>query len=105
MISIEDWLRRASVLVFVVSLALASGCGEHDEPAGLRKKVIELDKVPANALAAAAKALPDVKLQDAWENVDAEGNLHSYEIRGLNPKSGKIREVRVSHEGKVLEVE
>jgi hypothetical protein len=105
MISIEDWLRRASVFMFVVSLALVAGCGEHDEPAGLRKKVIELDKVPAAALKAAAKELPDVKLEDAWENVDAEGKLHSYEIRGLNPKSGKIREVRVSREGKVLEVE
>jgi hypothetical protein len=91
--------------MFVISLALTSGCGEHDEPASLRKKVIELDKVPAAALAAAGKTLPDVKLQDAWENVDALGKLHSYEIRGLNPKSGKIREVRVSREGEVLEVE
>jgi uncharacterized protein YcfL len=105
MTSIEDRLRDSWVFVFVVSLVLVAGCGEHDEPAGLRKKVIELDKVPAAALAAAAKTLPEVKLQDAWENVDAEGKLHSYEIRGLNPKSGKIREVRVSHEGKVLEVE
>jgi hypothetical protein len=105
MLSIDDWLRHFRAFVFIASLALFAGCGEHDEPAGLRKKVIELDKVPAAARAAAAKTLPDVKLQDAWENVDVEGNLHSYEIRGLNPKSGKIREVRVSREGDVLEVE
>jgi hypothetical protein len=91
--------------VFVVSLAVVAGCGEVDAPPGLRKKVIELDKVPAAASAAAAKRLPGVKLQDAWENVDAQGKLHSYEIRGLNPKTGQIREVRVSREGEVLEVE
>ena len=76
MISIEDWLRRVPVFVFVVSLALVSGCGEHDEPAGLRKKVIELDKVPAAALAAAAKALPDVKLR---------GRLGKCRRRGQSP--------------------
>jgi hypothetical protein len=104
-IAIENRLRHARELVFVVSLALVAGCGERDGPPGLRRNVIELDKVPAAAAAAAAKTLPGVKLKDAWENVDAQGNLHSYEIRGLNPKTGQVREVRVSGDGKVLEVE
>ncbi len=102
---IDDRLRHARKFVWVVSLSLVAGCGDPDGPPGLRKKVIELGKVPAAAVAAATKTLPGVKLQDAWENVDAQGTLHSYEIRGLNPKTGKIREVRVSPEGKVLEVE
>jgi hypothetical protein len=102
---IEGRFHHARLFVVVASLFLVAGCGDPDAPAGLRKKVIELDKVPAAAVAAAAKTLPGVKLNDAWENVDAQGALHSYEIRGLNPKTGKIREVRVSAEGKVLEVE
>jgi hypothetical protein len=102
---IDDRLCHRRMFVFVVSLFLVAGCGDPDERPGLHKKAIELEKVPAAAAAAAAKTLPGVTLKDAWENVDAQGNLHSYEIRGLNPKTGKIREVRVSAEGKVLEVE
>jgi hypothetical protein len=102
---IEDKPLHGRTFVVVLSLALVAGCGDSDEPAGLRKKVIELDQVPAAAAAAAAKTLPGVKLNDAWEKVDAQGKFHSYEIRGLNPTTGKIREVRVSAEGKVLEVE
>ena len=104
-INIEDRPRHARLFVFLVALALVAGCGDPDMPPGLRKKAIELDKVPAAAAAAAAKTLPGVTLKDAWQNVDAQGTLHSYEIRGLNPKTGKTREVRVSSEGKVLEVE
>jgi hypothetical protein len=101
----EDRLLHGPMIVIILMISLVAGCGDPDAPPGLRKKVIELDKVPAAAAAAAATTLPGVTLKDAWENVDSRGTLHSYEIRGLNPKTGKIREVRVSPEGKVLEVE
>lgn len=56
-------------------------------------------------MAAAKKALPDVKFEDAWKNIDVKTrDLHSYEIRGRNPR-GKIREVRVGTDGKILEME
>jgi hypothetical protein len=102
---IEDRFLHSRILMLVLAISLVAGCGDADAPPGLRKRVIELDKVPAAAAAAAAKTLPGVTLKDAWENVDAQGNFHSFEIRGENPKTGKIREVRVSREGKVLEVE
>ena len=51
------------------------------------------------------KAVPEVKLDEAWKNLDGEGKLHSYEIRGRNPADGKIREVRVSVTGEILEKE
>ena len=54
---------------------------------------------------AARKAIPGVKLDEAWKNLDREGKLHSYEIRGRNPADGKIREVRVSLTGEILETE
>jgi hypothetical protein len=102
---IDDQLRHTRISGLILSLALAVGCGDADAPAGLRKKVVELKTIPAAATDAATKTLPGVTLKDAWENVDAEGKFHSYEIRGEDPKTGKIREVRVSREGKVLEVE
>ncbi len=53
----------------------------------------------------AAKAkVPGVKFEEAWKNVDREGKLHSYEIRGKNAK-GKIREARVAPSGEILELE
>ena len=54
---------------------------------------------------AASKAVPGVKFDEAWKNLDREGKLHSYEIRGKNPADGKIREVRVSLTGEILEME
>jgi hypothetical protein len=54
---------------------------------------------------AARKAVPEAKLDEAWKNLDGEGKLHSYEIRGRNPANGKSREVRVSIKGEILEQE
>jgi hypothetical protein len=103
--------RRRVVLqrIFAVMIAVAAwpvvGCGERDRPPDLKKKSTELDAVPEPVKAAAAKALKGVKLTDAWENRDREGKLHSYEVRGKIPSTGKIREARVSPDGDVLEVE
>ena len=52
----------------------------------------------------AKAALPDTDFTEAWKNVDREGKVHSYEIRGKTP-SGKVREARVTAEGKLLETE
>jgi hypothetical protein len=82
---------------------LASGCGEHDEPAFGRHKV-ELAEVPESVMKSAQKELPQIKFEDAWQNLDSSRKVLSYEIRG-RARSGKIREVRVSTEGKVLELE
>jgi hypothetical protein len=95
-------------LLLAISLAVATleGCGEHDEPPGLTKQAVPFDDVPRPLRDAAQKALsPSVKLNEAWKNLDREGKLHSYEIRGQNAADGKIREVRVSLTGQILETE
>ncbi len=86
-------------------VACFSGCGDHDEPRGLTKQAVKFDEVPENVRKAAQKAIPAVKLNEAWKNLDPKGELHSYEIRGKNPADGKIREVRVSLTGEILEME
>jgi hypothetical protein len=81
------------------------GCGEGDEPRGLIKKAIAISDVPEGLRKAAQKEVPDVELNEAWKNLDGTGKLHSYEIRGRKASDGKIREVRVSTDGQILEKE
>jgi hypothetical protein len=97
--------RVLGALAVSFALAVAGGCGEVDEPPGLTKQVVPFDDVPAPLRDAAAKKVPGVKLSEAWKNLDREGKLHSYEVRGRNPADGKIREVRVSLTGEILETE
>ena len=96
----------ASVAAAAMLLVVATpGCGDRDEEPGLKKKAIALESVPADVVKTAAGTLKGVELKEAWENLDREGKLHSYELRGRIPSNGKVREARVSPEGKVLEVE
>jgi hypothetical protein len=94
----------AALAVWCATAALG-GCGEHDLPAGITKQAVAMDDVPESLREAARKAIPGVKLGEAWKNLDREGKLHSYEIRGRNPADGKVREVRVSLTGEILESE
>ena len=93
-------------LAISLAAAILGGCGEHDEPPGMTKQAVAFDAVPEPLRDAARKALPSgVKLNEAWKNLDRKGALHSYEIRGRNAADGKIREVRVSLTGQILEME
>ena len=94
-------LTWAGVSLLVLATA---GCGEAIESLTLGRRAVEIGDVPESVMAAAKKTLPDVEFADAWKNVDRKGNLHSYEIRGRNA-NGKIREVRVSAAGEILEIE
>ena len=98
---------RRLLIALAASCAAAAlgGCGEHDEPPGLTKQTVAFDDVPGPVRDAARKAVPGVKLDEAWKNLDRKGKLHSYEVRGRNPADGKIREVRVSLSGEILEME
>jgi hypothetical protein len=70
------------------------------------KQAVAFNDVPETVRAAARKALPaGVQLNEAWKNLEAGGKVHSYEIRGKSAKDGKIREVRVSLTGQILEME
>jgi hypothetical protein len=84
----------------------AAGCGrDHDELPEITKQAVKFDDVPENVRAAASKAIPGVKFNEAWKNLERGGKLHSYEIRGKNASDGKTREVRVSLTGEILETE
>jgi hypothetical protein len=93
------------LLVGITSAGSLGGCGDADLPPGLSKKAIAIDEVPDALRAAAKKAVPGVPFKEAWQNLDPQGKLHSYEIRGKQPSDGKIREVRVSPTGEILESE
>lgn len=85
----------------IVSLSLlmaASGCEEKVE----RLEPVALDKLPAGAMEAATKQVPGFKAERARK---AKFNgQDAIEIIGKD-KRGKIIEVEVSPDGKVLEVE
>ncbi len=95
---------RASCFVALVLLGVP-GCGDHDELPDITKQAVKFDDVPENVRTAASKAIPGVKLNEAWKNLERGGKLHSYEIRGKNASDGKTREVRVSLTGEILETE
>jgi hypothetical protein len=97
--------RILSASAFLAVALSVPGCGDHDAPPETTKQAVKFDEVPDNVRAAATKAIPGVKLNEAWKNIDRGGKLHSYEIRGKNPADGKTREVRVSQSGEILEME
>ncbi len=78
------------------------GCEDHYPES--QRKVIKLDELPDNIMAAAKKALPGTTLADTWQNRSQDGKVESYEVRGKDAK-GKIREVRVGLDGAILEME
>ena len=88
-------LRQVSVMVvgLVCVFALSAGAGEEQS--------VPLDKVPAHILMAAKNAAPGVKFQKAGIEVE---DVITYELVGKNG-DGRIVEVDVTTEGKVLEVE
>ena len=104
-ISLTVVVRAFMAAAFLVAAVSASGCGDPDLPPALTKQAVKFDEVPEPVRTAAKKAIPQVNLNEAWKNIDREGKLHSYEIRGKNAADGKTREVRVSLTGKILESE
>jgi hypothetical protein len=95
-----------SIIVGLAPIVLViGGCDDGDLPPGISKKAVSFDEVPEALRAAARKTIPGVEFKEAWQNLDGQGKLHSYEIRGKQASNGKIREVRVSPTGEILESE
>lgn len=109
-------MRLGRLGAVALGLALA-GCGdttakkEPGKPAdnsareGFTKGAAKLEELPANLKAVAEKELAGAKIQDVWKNLDKSGKLSSYEVRARVPESGKVKEVRIDLEGKVIERE
>jgi len=81
-----------AAVAFAFLLALA-GCGS----AKVEKTPMKLEDVPPEIMKIAKEQLPDVTITEAFK----EGP--HYELRGKN-KQGKVCEVDITPEGKVLEV-
>jgi hypothetical protein len=92
-------MRRTTALLALALVSLTAwGCGDEVQ----RMETVPLDQLPAGSLEAAAKALPEVKFDQARK---AKFNgQDAFEIRGKD-KRGKIREVEVSTSGQILEIE
>ena len=90
--------------IVALVLALVAGCGQGESK--MTRRTVEIAKVPAPLLDAAKKEIPGVDFTEAWSNhADGGEAIHSYEIRGKATATGKIRELRVAPDGKILEVE
>lgn len=85
-------MRHLMIMLFLV-VAMALGCGEKNQGENL------IDKVPANLMTIAKENLPDVTFDQAWKT--SKGN---YEIRG-KMKSGRVRDIQLTPEGKVVEID
>jgi hypothetical protein len=80
---------------FVLCMSLLVGCSGGEGKA----KSVPLDQVPDQLVKKAQETLPDVKFDSA--RIRPNGD---YEVRGKNAQ-GKVREVEMTPDGKVVEIE
>lgn len=93
---------RRTVLSLAAALALCGGLavayvGCVNGEAG--RVVVPFDQLPPPLLKVAKDKLPDVTFHEVWRKPNGV-----YEIRGKN-KQGKIREVEVGPDGRIVDVE
>ena len=81
-----------------VALLIMFGCGEKGE----NDVPMPLDKVPPDVMKIAVEKLPGVKFDSAYK--ETKDGKEVFEVRGKT-KDGKIRDVEVTADGKVLEVD
>ncbi|RUL84369.1 outer membrane protein assembly factor BamD [Tautonia sociabilis] len=87
------------IVPLVATLALVIGCGEGREE---DETVVPIDQLPPAVLKAAQEKLPGVTFDSAWK--EEEDGQVAYEVRG-KAKDGKIRDAKVTPDGRVLEVD
>ena len=83
----------ASILCFTMA-----GCGEVFE----KTEMVPIDKVPEAIMKVAKEKLPGVKFDTAWKEKDGDKTV--YEVRGKS-SDGKTRDIKISPDGSVLEVD
>ncbi len=87
-------------IVLFASLVLfcMAGCGEFLE----KTEMVPIEKVPESVMKVAKEKLPGVKFESAWK--EKVGGKTVYEVRGKSA-DGKTRDIKVSPDGTVLEVD
>ena len=96
-------MHRKRWLAATVMASTLWGCaGDNDGDVGKVKKAIPLEEVPAVVMKAAKEGAPELTFYAAYK--DTFNGQDSIELKG-KMKSGKIREIEVSPDGKVLGTE
>lgn len=85
-------------LLVIILLALVVGCSEAFE----KTEMVPIENVPEPVMKVAAEKLPGVKFDTAW--TEKVGDKTVYEVRGKTA-NGKTRDIKVSPDGTVLEVD
>ena len=89
-------MKRISLLS--LSFLAMFGCGEQRE----NDESIPFDKVPPSIVKIAEQKLPGVKFETAYK--ETKNGKEVYELRGKT-KEGKIRDMEITADGQVLEVD
>ena len=88
--------------LLTIAMITAGGCGDADDDVAEVKTPLALDKVPAAVMKAAREAAPELTFYAA-----AHGKFQgqdAIELKGKT-KSGQIKELEMSPEGKLLGTE
>ena len=90
-------MKRVGLFASLVLICMP-GCGEFLE----KTEMVPIEKVPETVLKVAKEKLPGVKFDSAW--TEKVGGKTVYEVRGKSA-DGKTRDIKVSPDGTVLEVD
>lgn len=88
------------VRLLAVCLCLAAGCAKNETLS--QPELLSVEQVPENVMKAAREKLPDARFDSAWKA--REHGQEVYEVR-MKTSAGKVFEVEVTPEGKVIGVE
>ena len=89
---------RIKLLAALILCFTVAGCGEVFE----KTEMVPVDKVPEAVMKVAKEKLPGVKFDTAWKEKDGDETV--YEVRGKS-SDGKTRDIKISPDGSVLEVD
>jgi hypothetical protein len=90
-------MRLSSLIVCGLLTGMWTGCSDVNEEL---KKPLAMDQVPAEILKVAKEKYPDLVFEAAYTEV--EDGQPVYELKG-KASSGKMMEVEVTKDGKILE--
>jgi hypothetical protein len=88
-------MRALLAAAALAAAVVVSGCGDAKK---IEKSPLKLDEVPPEVMKVAKDKMPDVTFTDAYK----EGG--NYELRGKT-KTGKVREIDITPDGKVVEMD